>query len=260
MAAAPLQEQDAVHDRVEEVRVEMEGFHEAPRGAVLVPEAQQGGALVAPRGRVLGPEGQSLVVTGHGSAVVLRLVERGALVHPRLDEAGVQLQEGVVRLDLLLDPAETMERRGEGHPPLVRFAVRAERLRKALQRAVVILHPPQDGAAREPRRVVLRLELEGEVEPLEGLVQSAGVEGAHPRAHRPLEAVDAGQVAVLRVVRGADHGAFPRSRRRRTALRHRDAMSWRGSTRRASTYAARASSYRARFWRATPFPVHASAL
>src|SRR5256885_16701117 len=114
-------EEDAVRNRVVELRIEMEGLVDATRRPGVVAEPQERRAFVAPRGRMLRPHPQDFVVAGDRSPVIPEFVKGRPLVDPRLDGPRMDLEQAVVRLSLLLESADLVEGPGEGEPYLLRF-------------------------------------------------------------------------------------------------------------------------------------------
>src|SRR5712692_2366426 len=248
----------SVRHRIDAIRIEVQCLLEAAGGVGFLTESKQGGAFVVPRRGVLRPKGEDLLVALDCCRVILQFMERGTLVDPCVKRPRVERQQPIVRFGLLLQPAEFVQHGRKAHPGFLRVPVALQRLHEGVEGAFPIARLLEDGAFEEPRRVVLRLEPEGGAELTQGGFRVSSLKRAPRGMQRGLEAIHARQEPLCRVGRRR-HSFASDATCRAHVSRHFLASSWFGFRESARSYASSASRNRSSCWRATPFPVHASA-
>src|SRR5437667_11448012 len=248
-----------VRHRIDAIGIEAQGLLEASSGLGLTAETEQRRALVVPCRRELRSEREDFLIAKDGRGVVFQRMEDGALVDPRFERPRVEGQQPIVRFRLLLQSTELVQHGGEAHPAFLRVPIAFQGLQERVQGGFQFPRLLQDVTFEDPRRVVFRLELEGDSELAEGTVRVPLVKGASRGVHRGLEAIDAREKPPCGVWR--QHHSFASDGTYRAHdSRHFRASSWFGFKESARSYASRASRNRSSCCRATPVPVHASAL
>src|SRR3989441_1483145 len=208
---------------------------------------------------MLRSEREDLLVATDRSGIVPQFMEDRAFVDPCLDRKRVELQQPIVRFRFLLQSTECVHHGRQAHPGFLGIAVALQRLHERVEGSFPIPRLLQDVTLEDPSRVVLRLELQGDAELAERAIRVPPFERASRGVHRRLEPIDA-RKKPLRRVRRQHHPFASDSTCRAHVSRHFRASSWFGFRERARSYASRASWNRSSCCKATPFPVHASAL
>src|SRR2546426_1498014 len=208
---------------------------------------------------MLRPEREDFLVATDRSGIVPQFMEDRAFVDPCLDRKRVERQQSIVRFRFLLQSTECVQNGRQAHPGFLGIAVALQRLHERVQRAFQIPRLLQDMTFENPRRVVLRLELQGDAELAERAIRVPPFERASRGVHRRLEPIDARKKPLCRV-RRQHHPFASDSTCWAHVSRHFRASSWSGFRESARSYASRASRNRSSCCKATPLPVHASAL
>src|SRR5439155_27166 len=225
-----------VRHRIDAIGIEAQGLLEASSGLGLTAETEQRRALVVPCRRELRSEREDFLIAKDGRGVVFQLMEDGALVDPRFERPRVEGQQPIVRFRLLLQSTEPVQHGGEAHPAFLRVPVAFQRLHERVQGGFQFPRLLQDVTFEDPRRVVFRLELEGDSELAEGTVRVPLVKGASRGVHRGLEAIDAREKPPCGVWR--QHHSFASDGTCRAHdSRHFRASSWFGFRESARSYA-----------------------
>src|SRR5438445_3452812 len=248
-----------VRHRIDAIGIELQCLFEAAGGVGLVTESKQGGAFVVPRRGVLRPKRKDFLVAPDCPGVILQFMEDRALVDPCIKRSWVERQQAIVRVGLFLPPPEFVQHRPEAHPAFLRVPVASQRLHEGVEGAFSIARLLEYGALENPRRVVFRFEPERGAELSQGGIRVPPFKGAPRSMHRRLEAIHAREEPLGRV--GCQRHSFVSDGMCRAHVsRHFLASSWFGLSESARSYASRASRNRSSCCKATPFPVHASAL
>src|SRR5437867_10961890 len=208
---------------------------------------------------MLRSEREDFLVAADRSGIVPQFMEDRAFVDPCLDRKRVERQQPIVCLRFLLQSTELVQCGCQAHPAFLGIAVALQRLHERVEGSFPIPRLLQDVTLEDPSRVVLRLELQGDAKLAERAIRVPPFERASRGVHRRLEPIDA-RKKPLRRVRRTRHPSASGGTCRAHVSRHFRASSWFGFRDSARSYASRASRNRSSCCKATPFPVHASAL
>src|SRR6266705_4461272 len=248
-----------VRHRIDAIGIELQCLFEASGGVGLVTESKQGGAFVVPRRGVLRPKRKDFLIAPDCPGVILQFMEDRALVDPCIERLRVERQQSIVGFGLFLQPAEFVQHGREAHPAFLRVPVASQRLHEGVEGAFPIARLLEDGAFEDPRHVVFRFELEHGAELTQCGIRVPPFKGAPRGVHGRLEAIHAREEPLRRV--GCQRNSLLSDGMCRAHVsRHFLASSWFGLRDSARSYASRASRKRSSCCKATPFPVHASAL